>query len=550
MWEYPSDIHTQAIHQRLFSPVGFFISVNDDRSTTQQGVSDIAASIHSFFHNTTLPSPTSAVIATKQMDIFSSCGASSSSFGKRRRDPPADANDSGGDMFQESETKSLSDTKSLGVHEMNGLSVQERERVYEEIHGVADLLEETPELLQESLEAMRLALGGISRSHRKALDRAFFLRPSLQTDDKLHLLFLRSTNFQDPELAAHKMCRYFEHKLLLFGEDKFVRKIQLDDLTFAERQMVLGGSYQYLPTKDRSGRVVHLATVAAFDYHPQHWKSILRYFWYQKLSLVEENEDIQKRGIVQVVSFYGPYSNTVGQALALLKNCQPILNDWPLRVCSFHLCYDSLAMRSVLELLHMVVGKDIRLRERSHFGSKMEAQYSLMSYGILVGPSLTPGKGFLSREAIELYIQERLRVEQQHQEQLQKEMEQDRVIMYPSPKCVLMKHSGRFWMGNANISALVCAYSDRYRRAPKRLDKTMIAMEIVQRIQLDGGHFVERSPKGWKIVDDQLAKDKVAQALRAKNLGKDSSSSTSSLSPLPEQTSATMPLEAKRARID
>jgi hypothetical protein len=73
-----------------------------------------------------------------------------------------------------------------------------------------------PILLPQSCRSCVMRLQKSKKKNKKALDRAFFLRPSLQNDDKSHLLFLRAT-IVDAVKAAGLMARQFEHKLSLFG---------------------------------------------------------------------------------------------------------------------------------------------------------------------------------------------------------------------------------------------------------------------------------------------------------------------------------------------
>ena len=156
------------------------------------------------------------------------------------------------------------DKGNLLVNELNELSVKEREKVFEEIHGVATIQEETPELLTESLMAFKTKLNEIPKRKRKAMDRAFFLRPSLEKDEKFQLMFLRAERF-DAGQAALRMARYFDHKLELFGEEKLAKPITLDDLSQEEDLNVLeSAAFQEIAQRDRSGRVVSFHHAKSF----------------------------------------------------------------------------------------------------------------------------------------------------------------------------------------------------------------------------------------------------------------------------------------------
>ena len=111
----------------------------------------------------------------------------------------------------------------LIVEELNGLTFEERNRINDEVHGVADLVEETPELITASLKSMGEELAKVPKKNRKALDRAIFLRPCLPSDDKFHVMFLRSERF-DPIQAAAKMsdCCVARHLLATSCMQKFL----------------------------------------------------------------------------------------------------------------------------------------------------------------------------------------------------------------------------------------------------------------------------------------------------------------------------------------
>ena len=41
-----------------------------------------------------------------------------------------------------------------------------------------------------------------------------------------------------------------------------------------------------------------------------------------------------------------------------------------------------------------------------------------------------------------------------------------------------------------------------------------MSADFVQRVQANGGNFLEQDDKGWYIIDDTVARGKVSQALR------------------------------------
>lgn len=141
----------------------------------------------------------------------------------------------------------------LAAKEMNELSLQERESIYEEIHGIPRVIEESPSVIHPNLAALEKQLSMIAK--KPAYDRALFLSPKYVQDPKLRLAFVRAERFSCSK-AARRMVDYFEMKLSLFGPEKLVKTISMDDLDEADKTILLEGSTYFLPEKDRSGRAI------------------------------------------------------------------------------------------------------------------------------------------------------------------------------------------------------------------------------------------------------------------------------------------------------
>lgn len=418
--------------------------------------------------------------------------------------------------FDETKKTSMMEDENLLVEELNGLTVKEREEIFEEVHGVVDVIEETPEFVAERLQAMRDELSKVPKNKKKALDRAIFLRPSIQLDDKLHLLFLRARRF-DPVKASTLMYKHYENKLELFGENLLVKRITLDDLTEQEMEFVRTGSAQTLRGRERAGRGILFMTVALYDVRD--WKAFIRYLWYQVNIVVEEDEEVQKTGMVQIAHFYGNFRETPGQLIEFLWRTNHILQYWPFRVGGMHLCFDNPTFRTLVSGINIIAGKDVRLRERCHFGSPLEAAYAMLSFGIRTHDCFTLGEGIMSPRYIEAFIKERRKKEAEWRErEWQFEKPTSRFALHPNPNDVLMGRGKPFreWSGNMRLAKIVSLHALRYSESTKeRIEKTVIAMQIVHMIENDdGGRFLQRKMDGWEVVEDAVAKEKVSQALR------------------------------------
>ena len=156
-------------------------------------------------------------------------------------------------------------TDKLLSDELKRLTIHEREKVTEDIHGISDVIEETAEFVQQSIEQFDSEIIKLRKRHARitsstfavAYEKALFLNPRLvQQDTNFKLLFLRGDAF-NAEKAASRMMLFFTTKLELFGLDKLTKQpITLDDLSDEDKECLYTGGIQPLPMKDRSGRRV------------------------------------------------------------------------------------------------------------------------------------------------------------------------------------------------------------------------------------------------------------------------------------------------------
>ena len=167
------------------------------------------------------------------------------------------------------------DADALLANELNQMSLEERERTYEEIHGVGRILEETPDMIDHHLRQMDEALSRLPLN--AAYMMAFQRDPEYVTNPRFRLMFLRSTNF-DVELAAQKLLDFLQGKLELFGQQTLTRSLYLSDLDPDDLACLKSGAYQLLPGRDSAGRAVivdfHLIVEQCYK-HPKNLVSAL-----------------------------------------------------------------------------------------------------------------------------------------------------------------------------------------------------------------------------------------------------------------------------------
>ena len=142
-------------------------------------------------------------------------------------------------------------------NELLQLSIQDRNALEEEIHGVRCLAqEETPDLISRSLHQMETVLMNDliipPNQKREFLNSLSIQNSHVQTDD-FRLRFLRLTLFDATE-AARRMVKFLEVGCHFFGDFVLERPVMLTDLSKKEAQSLRNGSVQFLPFRDRAGR--------------------------------------------------------------------------------------------------------------------------------------------------------------------------------------------------------------------------------------------------------------------------------------------------------
>lgn len=145
------------------------------------------------------------------------------------------------------------DADALLAKELHGLSLKDREKVFHDIHGISEVVEETPAFVAQKLAELDTHIATIKP--KKAYETAKALDAKYVRSRSLRLPFLRAVGF-DASLAAKRIVQFFEAKQELFGTDKLVRDIRLDDLDRDDMAILQSGLGQILPLRDRAGRAI------------------------------------------------------------------------------------------------------------------------------------------------------------------------------------------------------------------------------------------------------------------------------------------------------
>ena len=160
---------------------------------------------------------------------------------------------------------SLQEADALLAKELMQLSVNERNKAIEEVHGVDDpISDEDPEVVQQGLSQMNVeidkqlqAYGGNDKA--VTYHEALAQNPSYVQDRGFRLMFLRAEGLDEPSRAADRLLNFFSIKEKLFGKEMLTKDITLEDLGEDARTNMRLGYVTLLPSKDRSGRRIVVA---------------------------------------------------------------------------------------------------------------------------------------------------------------------------------------------------------------------------------------------------------------------------------------------------
>jgi hypothetical protein len=143
---------------------------------------------------------------------------------------------------------------SMIAQDMTRLSLQEREKAENDVHGIGHGDIETPELLDRCITEMDACLEATKRG--TAFELAEAMDRSYTSNFDLRAMFVRAELYCASE-AAQRIIRFFECKRDLFGTGLLTKDITLEDLDDDDDIEALeSGGLQLCPAKDCAGRPI------------------------------------------------------------------------------------------------------------------------------------------------------------------------------------------------------------------------------------------------------------------------------------------------------
>lgn len=171
------------------------------------------------------------------------------------------------------------------------------------------------------------------------------------------------------------------------------------------------------------------------------FKAMARYVWYTHW-IIQDDPHVQRRGVVLLADARDTWRFSSLQSLHFMA-VYP--SDKPYHLASVHVLYNDPTVDAMIRRVRYVLPNDYRMRIRSHFGSVMEIQYSLKTFGIDVSGQLSVEK---DSSMLVHYdgIEESIRKRQQFDDQWQKSEATyrdpgSRVALFPNPQDVIISRN-------------------------------------------------------------------------------------------------------------
>jgi len=406
------------------------------------------------------------------------------------------------------------DLSSLIASELTKLSLEDRVKALEEVHGVVENIEEDPEEIKRLIEQVKEELKRLR--YKQAYEKAAFLSTNYVNNPEFVLPFLRADNY-NPRHAAIRLAEHFKFKLELFGEHTLVRDILYDDLTADEQLILNSGFVQRLPSSDTAGRQIVVCNMSEF-LKIGNLKNVCRAIWYLTVRTSQIHTKVTTMGVVGVYFAHGIgnifeklYTN---KRTDFANGTGFMQNALPYKLASVHFCFDSNFGSAIQNVIMMALGRSARVRLRSHCGSRIECEYALKSFGIDIDTFRTN-----SSTSDQEWVNLSKSLDESHRNELQ-----TRIL--PRLNDVLLGRGRPFqlYSGNLALTSKIDENRARYTVA-KKMDKKTITIEIVEQIHESGGRFLRKvnGNKGgnmdWEEVDFETARLKVSHSFRTMSKG-------------------------------
>ncbi|CAJ1937798.1 unnamed protein product [Cylindrotheca closterium] len=393
---------------------------------------------------------------------------------------------------------------------LKDLTFEERQQQQEILHGVQGQMREEENMVQNTLQDLDKYLNNTKRG--TYYETAESMNPDYVRARAFRIMFLRGNRY-DAKAAAQQMLKFFEQKHKIFGDEKLVKDITLDDLDEDDIACLKTGASQLLG-RDSANRqiLLQVPSLRAFANHQNELRAL-----YYILMTASRSQETQIRGCAAILYTVGDHKDAK-KGVGYLDNMR-LTMSLPLYMAGNHVCGDRDTAESFLwsVAVKMLPAKR-RARLRMHFGSHTECQYLLSTYGI---PSqmlpFRPGTYMVNLETHHNWCQSYLLMEKQKSGHVPSPLAVTQInandVLYVDRK----KNNN---MGNQRLRALIKEFSSQYDAGSNETKKLMVDA-LLGEIRKAGGRFLKQQANCtserqlvWEELSLEEARAKVTQLFR------------------------------------
>jgi hypothetical protein len=244
--------------------------------------------------------------------------------------------------------------------QMGRLTFQEKLKAEEEVHCLPNPIEETPEVVEESLFNFEEE---IKNQKNFVYELAEKQNKAFLEDRDFRLMFLRADLF-NVRAAACRLMKFLQQKLIYFGESKLTKDIEWSDLTKEDIEALESGRWHIHKCTDQSGRPIvfimnHVRPRFAAE-------SVVRASYFRCFALLQSVE-AQKKGVVAI--YYDSFGKKEPTPFDVVTKTWSFNLTCPIRYTATHLCFKQKhGLGWDMNLVLKIIPGDMLARTIIHYG--------------------------------------------------------------------------------------------------------------------------------------------------------------------------------------
>ena len=270
------------------------------------------------------------------------------------------------------------------------------------IYGQRSQPEETPDFLSKAHTKLLSELDKLNSEIKAGWNKANEKCPQLVNEEH-RLMFLRCELFNE-ELAALRICKYWNRRIELFGHRAFLpihlggggalssvhgseeADKDVDEMVKYTLKGLYLGFIRTTQTHDGGGRAILFvdpSKLSGYDKSNNDERlGIARALWYVMHNLIEGNDTVQKLGLVAIGWPHHVKISMVDRKL-MKMNMESISGCLPIRVGGFHIIQPPwFFAKIVFPIMKVVMPERMRKRVRLHSGSEEKILEELKEFGM------------------------------------------------------------------------------------------------------------------------------------------------------------------------